>query len=78
MLNPLKTKLHLKANYNIILKGDINMAYLMAGDGSIQLFDPSTNALILTSKTLTDESAHTCCDSSVFLYGYCRPSRPRS
>lgn len=31
------------------------MAYLMAGVGSIQLFDPSTNALILTSKTLTDE-----------------------
>lgn len=31
------------------------MSYLVAGVGSIQLFDPSTNALILTSKTLTDE-----------------------
>ena len=31
------------------------MSYLVAGVGSIQLFDPSTNALILTSKTLTEE-----------------------
>ena len=31
------------------------MSYLVAGVGSIQLFDPSSNALILTSKTLTDE-----------------------
>ena len=31
------------------------MSYLVAGVGSIQLVDPSTNALILTSKTLTDE-----------------------
>lgn len=30
-------------------------SYLVAGVGTIQLFDPSTNALILTSKTLTDE-----------------------
>ena len=29
------------------------MSYLVAGVGTIQLFDPSTNALILTSKTLT-------------------------
>ena len=31
------------------------MSYLVAGVGTVQLFDPSTNALILTSKTLTDE-----------------------
>ena len=31
------------------------MSYLVAGVGTIQLFDPSTNALILTSKTLTEE-----------------------
>lgn len=31
------------------------MSYLVAGVGSIQLIDPSTNALILTSKTLTEE-----------------------
>lgn len=31
------------------------MSYLVAGVGSVQLFDPSTNALILTSKTLTEE-----------------------
>lgn len=31
------------------------MSYLVAGVGTIQLIDPSTNALILTSKTLTDE-----------------------
>ena len=31
------------------------MSYLVAGVGSIQLFDPSTNALILTSKTLTEQ-----------------------
>ena len=31
------------------------MSYLAAGVGTIQLIDPSTNALILTSKTLTDE-----------------------
>lgn len=31
------------------------MSYLVAGVGTIQLFDPSTNALILTSKTLTEQ-----------------------
>ncbi len=31
------------------------MSYLVAGVGSVQLIDPSTNALILTSKTLTEE-----------------------
>lgn len=31
------------------------MAYVVAGVGTVQLFDPSTNALILTSKTLTEE-----------------------
>lgn len=31
------------------------MSYLVAGVGTIQLIDPSTNALILTSKTLTEE-----------------------
>lgn len=31
------------------------MSHLVAGVGTIQLFDPSTNALILTSKTLTEE-----------------------
>ena len=31
------------------------MSYLVAGVGSIQLVDPSTNALILTSKTLTEQ-----------------------
>lgn len=31
------------------------MSYLVAGVGTVQLFDPSTNALILTSKTLTEE-----------------------
>ena len=31
------------------------MSYLVAGVGTVQLFDPSTHALILTSKTLTNE-----------------------
>lgn len=31
------------------------MSYLVAGVGTINLFDPSTNALILTSKTLTEQ-----------------------
>lgn len=31
------------------------MSYLVAGVGTIQLLDPVTNALILTSKTLTEE-----------------------
>ena len=31
------------------------MANLLAGVGTVQLFDPTTNALILTTKTLTDE-----------------------
>lgn len=31
------------------------MSYLVAGVGTIQLIDPSTNALILTSKTLTEQ-----------------------
>ena len=31
------------------------MSYLVAGVGTVQLFDPITNALILTSKTLTEE-----------------------
>jgi len=31
------------------------MSYLVAGVGRVELFDPSTNALILTSQTLTEE-----------------------
>ena len=31
------------------------MSYLVASVGTVQFFDPSTNALILTSKTLTEE-----------------------
>lgn len=32
------------------------MAYVMASVGTVQLFDPSNNALIVTSKTLSEQS----------------------